>query len=205
MSKSYQLPQFPYSSSAFLEPHISEELLDNHPGTLHPVYIKKLHETVDSSKLADKSARQNYSPAKGNAFNDSGQAWNHTFYWQCLSRESVFELGSEFSQAIARDFGSVDDFKKDFTDAATSLFRSFWIWLVLNQKGELEIVGTRNEDRPIWHGQVPLLTCDVREYAYFLGYKNARPDYLQAFWKLVNWKFVNQQYNATVVSASAEG
>ena len=201
LSKSYQLAQLPYSSSAFLEPHISEESLNDHPGTLHPVYIKKLNEVVDSGKLADKSATQNFSPAKGNAFNDSGQAWNHTFYWQCLSRESVFELGSEFSQAIAGDFGSVDDFKNDFTDAATSLFGSFWIWLVLNQKGKLEIVGTDIEDTPVRYGQVPLLTCDVGEHAFFLGYKNARPDYLQAFWKLVNWQFVNQQYNATIPAA----
>lgn len=201
MSKPYQLPQFPCSSSAFFEPHLSEESLDEHPGTLHPVYIKKLNEAVDSRKLADKPARQNFSPARGNAFNDSGQAWNHTFYWQCLSRENVFELEREFSQAIARDFGSVDNFKKNFTDAATSLFGSFWIWLVLNQKGKLEIVGTDIEDTPVRYGQVPLLACDVREHAYFLGYKNPRPDYLQAFWKLVNWQFVNQQYNATVVAA----
>ena len=147
---------------------------------------------------------QNLAPAKGNTLDISAQAWNHTFYWQCLSPESFLEHGSEIGQAIARDFGSLDDFKKNFTDAATSLVGSFWIWLVLNQKGKLEIVGTENEDRPIWHGQVPLLACDVREHAYFLGYKNARPDYLQAFWKLVNWKFVNQQYNATIVSASAD-
>ena len=102
-----------------------------------------------------------------------------------------------------RDFGGLDDFKKSFTDAATSLFGSGWTWLVLNQKGKLEIVSTENADTPIRHGQVPLLTCDVWEHAYYLDYKNARPDYLQAFWKLVNWELVNEQYNATTVAASS--
>jgi len=202
MSKLHQLPELPYSLDA-LEPHISEETLRYHHGKHHAGYINKLNMAVENSAFAGKTLEQIIATAQGNIFNNAAQAWNHSFYWQCLSPDSAFDLASEISQAIARDFGSLDDFKKNFTDAATSLFGSGWTWLVLNLKGRLEIVKTENADTPIRHGQVPLLTCDVWEHAYYLDYKNARPDYLQAFWKLVNWKFVNEQYNATTVAASS--
>jgi Fe-Mn family superoxide dismutase len=165
--------------------------------------LKKLNKAVENSEFSDKTLEQIVATAEGNIFNNAAQAWNHSFYWQCLSPDSVLDPASEISQAIARDFGSLDDFKKSFTDAAASLFGSGWTWLVLNQNGGLEIVRTENADTPIRHGQVPLLTCDVWEHAYYLDYKNSRPDYLQAFWKLVNWKFVNEQYNATTVTTSS--
>ncbi len=202
MSKLHQLPELPYSLDA-LEPHISKETLSYHHGKHHAGYVKKLNTAVENSEFSNKTLEQIIATAQGNIFNNAAQIWNHSFYWQCLSPDSTVDLASEISQAIVRDFGSLEDFKKSFTDAATSLFGSGWTWLVLNQKGELEIVKTENADTPIRHGQVPLLTCDVWEHAYYLDYKNARPDYLQAFWKLVNWKFVNQQYNATTVATSS--
>ena len=202
MSKSHQLPELPYSLDA-LEPHISKETLSYHHGKHHAGYVKKLNMAVENSEFAGKTLEQIIAASQGNIFNNAAQVWNHSFYWQCLSPDSALDSASEISQAIVRDFKSLDDFKKSFTDAATSLFGSGWTWLVLNQKGKLEIVNTANADTPIRHGQVALLTCDVWEHAYYLDYKNARPDYLQAFWKLVNWKFVNDQYNATTVAASS--
>ena len=200
MSKLHTLPELPYSLDALM-PHISKETLSYHHGKHHAGYIMKLNKAVANSEFADKSLEQMIATAAGNVFNNAAQAWNHSFYWKCLSPDSDLDSSSDISQAIVRDFGSVDDFKTNFTDAATSLFGSGWTWLVVNQKGELEIVGTKNADTPIRHGQLPLLTCDVWEHAYYLDYKNARPDYLQAFWNLVNWNFVNEQYSATDVSA----
>lgn len=200
MSKLHQLPELPYSLDA-LEPHISKETLSYHHGKHHAGYVKKLNKAVENNEFAGKTLEQIIATAKGNIFNNAAQVWNHSFYWQCLSPDSTFDTASEISQAIVRDFSSLDEFKKSFTAASTSLFGSGWTWLVLNQKGRLEIVKTENADTPIGHGQVPLLTCDVWEHAYYLDYKNARPDYLQAFWKLVNWKFVNKQYNATTDAA----
>ena len=202
MTKSHKLPELPYSLDA-LEPHISKETLSYHHGKHHAGYIKKLNKAVENSEFSDNTLEQIITDAQGDIFNNGAQVWNHTFYFQCLSPASVLDTASEISQAIVHDFGSMDDFKKNFTNAATSLFGSGWAWLVLNQKGSLEIVKTENADTPIRHGQLPLLTCDVWEHAYYLDYKNARPDYLQAFWKLVNWKFVNEQYKATTFATSS--
>jgi Fe-Mn family superoxide dismutase len=196
MSKLHQLPELPYSLDA-LEPHISKETLSYHYGKHHAGYIKKLNKAVENSEFSGKTLDQIIILAEGDIFNNAAQVWNHTFYFQCLSPASVLDSTSEISQAITRDFGSMDDFKKSFTDAATSLFGSGWVWLVLNMNGSLEIVKTENADTPIRQGKLPLLTCDVWEHAYYLDYKNARPDYLQAFWKLVNWEFINEQYKAT--------
>jgi Fe-Mn family superoxide dismutase len=194
MSTLHKLPELPYVMDA-LEPHISKETLSYHHGKHHAGYVKKLNAAVENGEFSDKTLEQIIADAQGGIFNNAAQVWNHTFYFQCLSPTSVLDTASEVSQAIVRDFGSMDDFKESFTEAATSLFGSGWAWLVLNQKGSLEIVKTENADTPVRHGQLPLLTCDVWEHAYYLDYKNARPDYLQAFWKLVNWKFVNEQYN----------
>jgi Fe-Mn family superoxide dismutase len=201
MTKLHQLPDLPYSLDA-LEPHISKETLNYHHGKHHAGYINKLNKAVENSEFAGKTLEQIIAKAQGDIFNNAAQAWNHAFYWQCLTPVSALDPKSEISLAIARDFGSLDDFKKSFTDAATSLFGSGWTWLVLNKQGKLEVVKTPNADTPIWHGQIPLLTCDVWEHAYYLDYKNARPDYVKAFWKLVNWKFVNEQYNTAAGAGS---
>ncbi len=200
MPKIHSLPELPYSLDA-LEPHISRKTLKYHHGKHHAGYIKKLNKAVENSEFSGKSLEQIIATAEGNIFNNAAQAWNHAFYWRCLSPDSDLDPASEISQSITSDFGNLDDFKKKFTDAAAALFGSGWTWLVLNQQGKLEIVSTENADTPIRHGQVPLLTCDVWEHAYYLDYKNSRPDYLQAFWKLLNWKFVNEQYSAAAVSA----
>jgi len=202
MSKLHQLPELPYALDA-LEPHISKETLSYHHGKHHAGYVKNLNKAIENSELAGKTLEQIIATAQGDIFNNAAQAWNHAFYWQCLSPDSAFDTASDIGQALVHDFGSMDNFKKSFTNAATSLFGSGWTWLVINNKGKLEIVKTENADTPIRYGKVPLLTCDVWEHAYYLDYKNARPDYLQAFWKLANWKFVNEQYNTTTFSATS--
>ncbi len=199
MTQLHQLPELPYSLDA-LEPHISRETLKYHHGKHHAGYIEKLNKAIENTEYSGKSLEQIIDSAQGNIFNNAAQAWNHAFYWQCLSPDSAVDPASEISQAIDRDFGSIDDFKQSFTGAAASLFGSGWTWLVLNQDGRIEIVNTENADTPLRHGGAPLLTCDVWEHAYYLDYRNARPDYLQAFWKLVNWKFVNERYVDAVES-----
>lgn len=196
MTQAHQLPDLPYSLDA-LEPYISKETLKYHHGKHHAGYIKKLNNAIEGTEYSDKSLEQIIATAEGSVFNNAAQVWNHTFYWQCLGPAAAAEPQNEIGRAIERDFASLDDFKQRFTAAATSLFGSGWTWLVINQKGELEIVNTENADTPLRYGQVPLLTCDVWEHAYYLDYQNARPDYLQAFWKLVNWEFVNTQFTAT--------
>jgi len=202
MKQLHQLPELPYSPDA-LEPHISEETLEFHHGKHHAAYINKLNKAIENTRFGDMTLEQIIATAKGNIFNNAAQAWNHAFYWQCLSPDSRFDPEREISKAIERDFGSLDDFKQSFTDAATSLFGSGWTWLVLNQEGRIEIVNTGNADTPLRHGHVPLLTCDVWEHAYYIDYRNSRPDYVQAFWKLVNWEFVNQQYTTAQETGSS--
>ncbi len=193
MTQAHQLPDLPYSLDA-LEPYISKETLKYHHGKHHAGYINKLNNAIAGTEYSGKSLEQIIATAEGSVFNNAAQVWNHTFYWQCLGPATKGELENEIGSAIERDFASPDDFKQRFTEAATSLFGSGWTWLVINPKSELEIVNTENADTPLRHGQVPLLTCDVWEHAYYLDYQNARPEYLQAFWKLVNWEFVNRQY-----------
>jgi Fe-Mn family superoxide dismutase len=193
MTKLHQLPELPYSLDA-LEPYISKDTLKYHHGKHHAGYVDKLNKAVENTEFSDKTLEQIIATAQGNIFNNAAQVWNHSFYWQCLRADSAIDPDGEIIQVIERDFGSLNDFKQRFTDAATSLFGSGWTWLVLNQEGKIEIENTENADTPLRRGQVPLLTCDVWEHAYYLDYKNARPDYLQAFWKLVNWDFVNEQY-----------
>jgi superoxide dismutase, Fe-Mn family len=193
MTKLHQLPELPYSLDA-LEPYISEETLKYHHGKHHAGYVNKLNKAVENTEFSGKTLEQIIATAQGNIFNNAAQAWNHSFYWQCLSADNTIDPDCEIIRVIERDFGGLDDFKQRFTDTATSLFGSGWTWLVLNKEGKIEIVNTENAGTPLRHGQIPLLTCDVWEHAYYLDYKNARPDYLQAFWKLVNWDFVNEQY-----------
>jgi Fe-Mn family superoxide dismutase len=199
MTQLHQLPKLPYALDA-LEPYISKETLKYHHGKHHAAYVKNLNTAIENTHFSGRTLEQIIAEAQGYIFNNAAQVWNHTFYWQCLSPDKTLDPKNEISQAIEHQFGSLNDFNREFTKAATTLFGSGWTWLVLNQQGNLEIVNTENADTPLRHDQVPLLTCDVWEHAYYLDYRNARNDYLQAFWKLVNWDFVNEQYTAASTS-----
>jgi superoxide dismutase, Fe-Mn family len=195
MSHTHQLPPLPYPLDA-LEPEISRETLEYHYGKHHAKYVDKLNNLIEGSEFADMPLEDIVRTATWNVFNNAAQAWNHDFYWHCLSPDGGGAPDTEVAQAIERDFSSFDAFREQFTRAATGRFGSGWAWLVRQSSGRLEILSTANAGTPLREGATPLLTCDVWEHAYYIDYRNSRADYLQAFWKRVNWDFVNQQFLA---------
>lgn len=192
MQQTHKLPELPYALDA-LVPHISKETLEYHYGKHHAAYINKLNDGIKDTEYADKSLEELITGASGPIFNNAAQAWNHAFYWQCMSPDSEQAKG-DIAEAIKRKFGSLENFEKEFSLSANSHFGSGWVWLVLDKNGALAITSTHDADTPICHGQIPLLTCDVWEHAYYIDYRNVRPDYVKSFWKVVNWAFVNEQF-----------
>lgn len=190
----HKLPALPYAQDA-LQPHISAETLSFHHGKHHATYVDKLNAAIVDTEYADKSLEDIILSSDGGIFNNAAQIWNHSFYWRCLSPDGGGEPENPIAEIIERDFGSLDDFKKQFSDSAATLFGSGWTWLVLQKDGKLAIMNTSNADTPVRQGITPLLTCDVWEHAYYLDYQNSRPNYLKAFWELVDWEFVNKLYS----------
>ena len=190
----FELPALPFARDA-LEPHISKETLDYHYGKHHNTYVVKLNGLVEGTELEKKNLEEIIKTSEGGIFNNAAQIWNHTFYWNCLSPNGGGEPEGELAEAINKAFGSFEAFATKFTDMAINNFGSAWTWLVKNSDGSVEIVNTSNAATPLTTDQTtPLLTCDVWEHAYYIDYRNVRPDYLAAFWKLVNWKFATQNY-----------
>ncbi|MGA0935122.1 MAG: Fe-Mn family superoxide dismutase [Pseudohongiellaceae bacterium] len=185
-----ELPPLPYAQDA-LEPHISKETLEYHYGKHHNTYVVKLNGLIEGTPDADKSLEEIVKSSSGGVFNNSAQVWNHTFYWNCLSPNGGGEPTGAIADAINAAFGSLEDFKAKFTDSAVNNFGSSWTWLV--KKGDsLEIVNTSNAATPLTDADAtPLLTVDLWEHAYYIDYRNLRPKYMDAFWALVNWDFVN--------------
>ncbi|MGB1270811.1 MAG: Fe-Mn family superoxide dismutase [Endozoicomonas sp.] len=189
----FELPALPYERDA-LEPHISRETLDYHYGKHHKTYVDKLNGLVAGTELESKSLEDIVKSSKGGIFNNSAQIWNHTFYWNCLSPNGGGQASGKLSEAINKAFGSFDDFVAKFNEMAVNNFGSSWTWLVKNADGSVEIVNTSNAATPLTTSQKPLLTCDLWEHAYYIDYRNVRPDYLKAFWSLVNWEFAASNY-----------
>jgi len=188
---SFELPPLPYAKDA-LEPHISSETLDYHHGKHHNTYVVKLNGLIPGTEYEGKSLEAIITSAPaGGVFNNAAQIWNHTFYWHCLSPNGGGAAKGAAAEAINSAFGSFDDFKAKFTDSAINNFGSSWTWLVKNSDGSLAIVNTSNAGCPLTAGQTPLLTVDLWEHAYYIDYRNLRPNYMEAFWALVNWDFVN--------------
>jgi superoxide dismutase, Fe-Mn family len=186
----FELPALPYAINA-LEPHISQETLEYHHGKHHNTYVVKLNGLVEGTDLAEKSLEEIIKTSTGGVFNNAAQIWNHTFYWHCLSPNAGGEPTGEVADAIVKAFGSFEEFKAKFTDSAINNFGSSWTWLVKNADGSLAIVNTSNAGTPITEeGVTPLLTVDLWEHAYYIDFRNVRPDYMAAFWSLVNWEFV---------------
>ncbi|MCM0147485.1 superoxide dismutase [Fe] [Photobacterium galatheae] len=186
----FELPALPYAKNA-LEPHISQETLEYHHGKHHNTYVVKLNGLIEGTEYADKSLEEIIKTSTGGVFNNAAQIWNHTFYWHCLSPNGGGEPTGEVADAIVKAFGSFEDFKAKFTDAAINNFGSSWTWLVKKADGSLDIVNTSNAGTPLTEaGVTPLLTVDLWEHAYYIDYRNLRPDYMNAFWALVNWEFV---------------
>ena len=193
MSQTFELPPLPYAMDA-LAPHISKETLEYHYGKHHATYVTKLNGMIEGTEYAGKSLKDIMLSSEGGVFNNAAQAWNHEFYWNCLGPNAGGEPNGDVAGAIKDAFGSFEDFKTKFNDAAAALFGSGWMWLVLKKDKNLDLVPTQNAGNPLTSGMQPLLVCDVWEHAYYIDYRNRRPDYLASFWNLINWDFVNQQY-----------
>jgi Fe-Mn family superoxide dismutase len=189
----HELPNLPYANDA-LEPHISAETIEFHYGKHHATYVAKLNGMTPGTEFESSTLEEIIMSASGGIFNNAAQVWNHSFYWNCLSPNGggTPELG--LGEAIDRGFGSFEAFKDQFAASAVGNFGSGWTWLVKNSAGDLEIVNTDNAENPMKQGHLPLLTCDVWEHAYYIDYRNKRPDYIAAFWQLVNWEFVASNY-----------
>ena len=191
---SIELPKLPYALDA-LAPHISQETLEYHYGKHHAAYVSKLNAAIQGTSDEQKSLDDIVRTSSGGVFNNAAQVWNHNFYWNSLTPESQDQPDGDLLQAINTSFGSVADFKEKFSTAAAGQFGSGWAWLV--QKGDrLDVISTSNADTPLTQGLKPLLTCDVWEHAYYIDYRNARPNYIKAWWNLVNWRFAAQMHQS---------
>jgi len=187
----YKLPELPFAKDA-LAPYISAETFDYHHGKHHAAYVNKLNELTDGDD--SKSLEELIRTTDGGLFNQAAQVWNHSFYWNCMSPNGGGAAAGDLAEAIARDFGSFDDFVTQFKAAAMGQFGSGWAWLCWNGSS-LEICATANAGNPMTDGKTPLLTCDVWEHAYYVDFRNARPGYLDTFFNsLVNWDFVAKNW-----------
>jgi superoxide dismutase, Fe-Mn family len=196
----YSVPDLPYPYDA-LEPHIDEQTMRIHHDKHHQAYVDKANGALEGTEWADKDVAevlQNLSslPAdkQGPVRNNAGGHYNHSLFWQMLSGDGGGEPSGELGDAIASTFGSFDAFKEEFKNAGIGQFGSGWAWLVKNADGSIAVTKTPNQDSPISAGQTPLLGCDVWEHAYYLKYQNKRPEYLDAFWNVVNWDYVANAY-----------
>jgi Fe-Mn family superoxide dismutase len=189
----FTLPKLPWPEDA-LAPLISKETISYHYGKHHAAYVKNLNMLVKGTPYQNMTLEEIVKKAPaGPIFNNAAQDWNHTFYWNCLAPPAGGEPGGALMEAIEKSFGSFAKFKAKFTETAVKLFGSGWAWLVRDADGSLAIVGLSNAGNPLTKGKAPLLTCDVWEHAYYLDYQNRRPDYVAAFWKLVDWKAVEKR------------
>ncbi|MBW6492438.1 MAG: superoxide dismutase [Lentimicrobium sp.] len=187
----FELPALPYATEA-LEPVISEKTISFHYGKHHQAYVNNLNNLVPGTRFENATLEQIIREAEGGIFNNAAQVWNHTFYWEGLGGDGVLKAG-KLQEKINTHFGSFENFKEVFADSAAKLFGSGWAWLVEDKEGVLKIVQTSNAGNPMCDGLKPLFTCDVWEHAYYIDYKNRRPDYIKAFWGIVNWKKVEER------------
>ena len=185
----FELPALPYAIDA-LAPHISQETLEFHYGKHHQTYVTTLNKLTEGTDHENASLEEVILAADaGPLFNNSAQVWNHTFYWNSMSPTGGGEPTGELADKINSAFGSLDGFKEKFAEAGTTQFGSGWAWLIEGDGG-LEITKTANADLPLKHGQKALLTMDVWEHAYYIDFRNARPNYIKTFLdSLINWEF----------------
>ena len=188
-----ELPALPWAKDA-LAPHISAETIEYHYGKHHAGYVKKLNAAIEGTDLASKSL-VDIIRAGGGTFNNAAQVWNHTFYWNSMKPGGGGKPSGAIAAAINASFGSYDKFSTEFANAAATQFGSGWAWLVA-EGDKLAIKKTGNAETPITTSAKPLLTIDVWEHAYYIDYRNARPNYINVFLdSLVNWDFANQNLN----------
>jgi superoxide dismutase, Fe-Mn family len=192
------LPPLPYAYDA-LEPYMSQKTLEFHHDKHHATYVATLNTLVKGTEFANQSLEDillatYHDVSKASIFNNAAQAWNHTFFWNCMKPRGGGQPSGILAEKLNSNFGSFDQFATEFKNAGATQFGSGYAWLVLDQE-HLKIVKTGNATNPMVNQQIPLLTCDIWEHAYYFDYQNRRPDFLQTFLQhLVNWKFVEQQW-----------
>ncbi len=198
----FKLPDLDYAYDA-LTPHIDAKTMEIHHSKHHNGYVTKANAALEGHEFANKPVEEvlkniNKVPAdkKQAVINNAGGHANHSLFWKVMSPKGGGNPSGEIAEAINKKFGSFDAFKKAFADAAAGRFGSGWAWLVVTPAGEIEVTSTPNQDSPLMDGHTPVLGLDVWEHAYYLNYQNRRPDYIDAFWKVVDWKKVNELYKA---------
>ena len=187
------LPKLPYPENA-LEPHMSAETLNFHYNKHHKAYVTKLNEFIKGTKYEYMSLEEIILTADGVVFNNAAQTWNHCFFWNCLTPQGGGPATGKVSKAIEQKWGTFEKFKEEFSQAAVDNFGSGWTWLVINKQNKLEILNTSNAQTPKTQGFKALLTMDIWEHAYYIDHRNDRAEFIESFWKLVNWDFVNKNY-----------
>ena len=181
-----ELPALPYPRNA-LEPHLSAATLDEHHGSHHRGHVEATNRLLEGSGLEGLALEEIVRRARGRLADEAAQAWSHGFYWTCLSPRGGGEPGGRLGELLARQFGDFARFREEFTRMAQALFGSGWVWLVQHPDGSLGIVACRGGATPLTGADRPLLACDVWEHAYYLDRHNARAEYLDAFWNVVDW------------------
>ncbi len=189
----FVLEKLPFEKNA-LEPHISATTIDFHYGKHHQTYVNTLNTLIENTEFANNSLEEIIKKSQGAIFNNAAQVWNHTFYWNCLTSNTKSAPEGKLMLAIETAFGSLDKFKEEFTNKCISLFGSGWCWLVKNKEGKLSIVQKSNAGNPLTDDLTPVMVCDVWEHAYYLDKQNLRAKYMESFWHVVNWDFVEKQY-----------
>jgi superoxide dismutase, Fe-Mn family len=197
----FSVPDLPYAYDA-LEPHIDEATMRVHHDKHHQAYVDKANAALEGTEWADRDVEDVLrnldslpSDKQAAVRNNAGGHYNHSLFWQMLGPDGGSEPGGDLGSAIADAFGSFDAFKEEFKNAGIARFGSGWAWLVKDGSG-LAVVSTPNQDSPISDGKTALLGCDVWEHAYYLKYQNKRPDYIDAFWNVVNWDYVGERFAA---------
>lgn len=190
----FSLPALPWARDA-LAPHISAETIDFHYGKHHQSYVDNLNRLTEGKPAAGQSLQELVRSSSGGLFNNAAQVWNHTFFWNSMKPDGGGAPTGALADALGRDLGGIDGFRKQFTEAAKGQFGSGWAWLVKKPDGKLAITTTSNAGCPLRDGDTPLLTLDVWEHAYYIDYRNARPKFIDAFLDhLVNWEFAGRNF-----------
>jgi len=197
----FKLPELPYAYDA-LEPHIDARTMEIHHSKHHAAYVSKLNAAIEGTALENKSLQEIFQAMGDNGAvrNNGGGAFNHDLFWKVMSPNGGGAPSGELANAIDEAFGSFEAFKEAFANAAATRFGSGWAWLCVNKGGKVEVCSTANQDNPLMPGigcgGTPILGLDVWEHAYYLNYQNRRPDYINAFWNVVDWAEVSNRYSA---------
>jgi len=189
----FELPKLPYKLDS-LVPFISQETLEFHHGKHHQTYVNNLNGLVPGTEFENSDLESMIRKAEGAIFNNAAQIWNHTFYFESFSKNGRKLPVGPLADDINKSFGSFESFRELFTKSSATLFGSGWAWLAKKDDEILQILQEPNAGNPMRKGLKPLLTCDVWEHAYYIDYRNRRPDYIKSFWEIIDWDIISNRY-----------